>query len=73
VGGGYTGLWTAYYLAKAEPNRRGGVGHMIGAVDEVIRVSASEGIAADIDKAGELLVAVNAAQARRPVPVGLAH
>jgi glycine/D-amino acid oxidase-like deaminating enzyme len=107
VGGGYTGLWTAYYLAKAEPGLRvavlearfcgfGASGrnggwltaalpgsiaryakergrtaaldmrrHMIGGVDEVIRVSAAEGIDADIDKAGELSVAVSAAQAAR--------
>jgi glycine/D-amino acid oxidase-like deaminating enzyme len=107
VGGGYTGLWTAYYLAKAEPGLRvavvearfcgfGASGrnggwltaalpgsaaryakdrdrpaalamqrHMIGAVDEVIRVSASEEIDADIDRAGQLSVAVNAAQAAR--------
>ena len=107
VGGGYTGLWTAYYLARAEPGLRvaviearscgfGASGrnggwltaalpglaaryardrgrtaalamqrHMIGAVDEVIRMSAAEGIDADIEKAGELSVAVNAAQAAR--------
>jgi glycine/D-amino acid oxidase-like deaminating enzyme len=107
VGGGYTGLWTAYYLAKAEPDLRvavvearfcgfGASGrnggwltaalpgsaaryakergrtaaldmrrHMIGAVDEVIAVCAAEGIDADIDRAGELSVAVNAAQEAR--------
>ena len=107
VGGGYTGLWTAYYLATAEPGlrvavleaRRCGYGasgrnggwltaalpgsaaryaedrgraaavamqrKMVGAVDEVIRVCAAEGIDADLDKAGELSVAVSAAQAAR--------
>jgi glycine/D-amino acid oxidase-like deaminating enzyme len=107
LGGGYTGLWTAYYLARAQPGLRvaivearfcgfGASGrnggwltaalpgsaaryakdrgrtavmamqrHMIGAVDEVIDVSAAEGIDADIDKAGELSVAVSAAQAAR--------
>jgi glycine/D-amino acid oxidase-like deaminating enzyme len=38
---------------------------MIGAVDEVIRVSVAEGIDADIDMSGELSVAVNRAQAER--------
>ncbi|WP_199811607.1 NAD(P)/FAD-dependent oxidoreductase [Streptomyces sp. NRRL S-340] len=106
VGGGYTGLWTAYYLKKAEPSlritvleqkfcgygasgRNGGWlyngvagrdryaalhGHeaavrlqraMNDTVDEVIRVAAEEGIAADIHKGGVLEVARTPAQLAR--------
>ncbi|PLW65623.1 FAD-dependent oxidoreductase, partial [Streptomyces sp. DJ] len=98
VGGGYTGLWTAYYLKKAVPflritvlearfcgygasGRNGGwlyngvAGRdryaklhgrqaaadlqraMDGAVDEVVRTAAAEGIDADIRAGGVLEVA----------------
>lgn len=107
VGAGYSGLWTAYYLKKAQPDldvliverefagfgasgRNGGwltggfawnhdryaatssraavramVGAMNGTVDEVIRVADAEGIAADILRTDELMVAVNAGQQAR--------
>lgn len=107
VGAGYTGLWTAYALAEAEPSlriviveerfagygasgRNGGWltntitgGHdayeaahgreavarfqlaLNDAVDEVIRVAATEGIDAEIRKGGSLLVARNPAQLGR--------
>jgi glycine/D-amino acid oxidase-like deaminating enzyme len=107
VGGGFTGLWTAYYLKQARPALRvavlekefagfgasgrnggwltaelaGSAGRyarahgreavvaqqraMFGAVDEVIRVAAAEGIEADIVKSGVLNVATNLAQRGR--------
>jgi glycine/D-amino acid oxidase-like deaminating enzyme len=107
VGGGYTGLWTAYYLKQADPSlrvtllearfcgygasgrnggwltsslagtrRRYAATHgragvlalqqaMIGAVDEVLRVTEAEGIAVDAVKGGELTVATNPAQWQR--------
>ncbi|GAA0443227.1 FAD-dependent oxidoreductase [Acrocarpospora corrugata] len=107
VGAGYTGLWTAYYLKKADPalrivvlekefagfgasGRNGGwlagllpgsarryakdhgqqaairfQREMFGAVDEVIRVAATEGIDAGIVKGGLLNVARTPAQAAR--------
>ena len=107
VGGGFTGLWTAYYLKRARPSLRvavlekefagfGASGRnggwltaelagsaeryardrgrdavvaqqraMVASVDEVIRVAAAEGIAADIVKSGVLNVATNPAQRRR--------
>ena len=107
IGAGYTGLWTAYYLKKANPalnvlvlerefagfgasGRNGGwltggfawnhdtylrqsspaalralVQAMEGTVDEVIRVAEAEGIAADILRTDELMVATNPAQLSR--------
>ncbi|MFE1784705.1 NAD(P)/FAD-dependent oxidoreductase [Streptomyces sp. NPDC059506] len=106
VGGGYTGLWTAYYLKKAAPflritvlearfcgygasGRNGGwlyngvAGRdryaklhgrqaaadlqraMDGAVDEVVRTAAAEGIDADIRAGGVLEVARTPAQLAR--------
>ncbi|MFC4062014.1 NAD(P)/FAD-dependent oxidoreductase [Planomonospora corallina] len=107
VGAGYTGLWTAYYLKKADPalrivilekefagygasGRNGGwlVGELAGtperyaathgadaarrfqrvmfeAVDEVVAVTAAEGVDADVVKGGVTTVATNAAQERR--------
>ncbi|SHG71232.1 Glycine/D-amino acid oxidase [Jatrophihabitans endophyticus] len=107
VGGGLTGLWSAYYLAAARPDldvriverrfagygasgRNGGwlsaelsgsreryaaahgraavvslLAAMREAVDEVIDVAASEGIDADIVKAGTYVVARNRAQLAR--------
>ncbi|MCW2904582.1 MAG: dependent oxidoreductase [Streptosporangiaceae bacterium] len=107
VGAGFTGLWTAYYLKKAQPGLRiailerefsgfGASGRnggwlsadmagsraryasahgrdavtalqraMFAGVDEVIRVTADEGIEADIHKGGVLGVATNPAQRRR--------
>lgn len=107
VGAGFTGLWTAYYLAEADPARRivvleaedvgfgasgrnGGwcsalfpashaalakaAGHeaalaqhdaMVGSVDEVGRVCATEGIAADFAKGGTIALVRSAAQEAR--------
>lgn len=103
VGGGYTGLWTAYYLKSLQPDlrvavleqrfagfgasgRNGGwltnsvtggrarYGREPGSrqqaalnrtVDEVIAVTAHEGIDADIVKGGELEVARTPAQLAR--------
>lgn len=107
VGAGFTGLWTAYYLRKADPSIRvviverefagfgasgrnggwlsGGFGWsrekylktstrravvdmqraMAGTVDEVISVAAAEGIDADIKRADNMTVAVNAPQLAR--------
>ncbi|MFF5143309.1 NAD(P)/FAD-dependent oxidoreductase [Streptomyces sp. NPDC013157] len=106
VGGGYTGLWTAYYLKKAAPflrvtlleqkfcgygasGRNGGWlyngvagrdryaalhGHeaavrlqkaMNETVDEVVAVTAAEGIDADLHKGGVLEVATTPAQLAR--------
>ncbi|MEU5598923.1 FAD-binding oxidoreductase [Streptomyces sp. NPDC020298] len=106
VGGGYTGLWTAYYLKKAAPflritileqkfcgygasGRNGGWlyngiagrdryaklhGHqaavrlqkaMNDTVDEVITVTETEGIDADLHKGGILEVATTPAQLTR--------
>ncbi|MFF4730312.1 NAD(P)/FAD-dependent oxidoreductase [Streptomyces mirabilis] len=106
VGGGYTGLWTAYYLKKAAPflrvtvleqkfcgygasGRNGGWlyngiagrdryaklhGHeaavrlqkaMNETVDEVVRVTAEEGIEADVHQGGVLEVAYTPAQLAR--------
>ncbi len=107
VGGGFTGLWTAYYLKRDRPGLRvavlerefagfGASGRnggwitgelagsreryarthgrdavvalqraMFGAVDEVVRVAAAEGIEADIVKNGVLRVATNPAQCGR--------
>jgi glycine/D-amino acid oxidase-like deaminating enzyme len=106
VGGGYTGLWTAYYLKKADPalrvtvlersfcgygasGRNGGWlyngiagrdryaklhGHeaavrlqraMNATVDEVIAVTAAEGIDADLHRGGVLEVARTPAQLAR--------
>jgi glycine/D-amino acid oxidase-like deaminating enzyme len=104
IGAGYTGLWTAYYLKRANPGlnvlviekdfagfgasgRNGGwltggfawthrryledtseeavramVTAMNGTVDEVIRVAEAEGIAADIHRTDELMVATAPAQ-----------
>jgi glycine/D-amino acid oxidase-like deaminating enzyme len=104
VGAGYTGLWTAYYLARAAPGSRivvleqrfagfGASGRnggwlvnsvtggreryvrshgpdaaarlqaaLTGAVDEVVRVAAAEGIDADVVRGGELTVATTGAQ-----------
>jgi glycine/D-amino acid oxidase-like deaminating enzyme len=104
VGAGYTGLWTAYYLARAAPELRivvleqrfagfGASGRnggwlvnsvtggreryvrshgpdaaarlqaaLTGAVDEVVRVAAAEGIEADVVRGGELTVATTDAQ-----------
>ena len=104
VGAGYTGLWTAYYLARAAPSLRivvleqrfagfGASGRnggwlvnsvtggreryvrshgaeaaarlqtaLTGAVDEVVRVAAAEGIEADVVRGGELTVATTDAQ-----------
>ncbi|MET7346552.1 NAD(P)/FAD-dependent oxidoreductase [Streptomyces mirabilis] len=106
VGGGYTGLWTAYYLKKAAPflrvtvleqkfcgygasGRNGGWlyngiagrdryaklhGHeaavrlqkaMNETVDEVVQVTAEEGIEADVHQGGVLEVAYTPAQLAR--------
>jgi len=107
VGGGYTGLWTAYYLARAAPRlsvvvleaeycgfgasgRNGGwasglfpVGvaelarrhgaeraaamhaALAGAVDEVGRAAAAEGIDCDYAKGGTISLARSPAQLRR--------
>jgi glycine/D-amino acid oxidase-like deaminating enzyme len=107
VGSGYTGLWTAYYLKKDQPDLRiavlekefAGFGasgrnggwlsaeppgqlrryakahgwpaavamqkEMFASVDEVINVTAAEGIDADIQKDGLLHVATSEAQAQR--------
>ncbi|MFE5084763.1 NAD(P)/FAD-dependent oxidoreductase [Streptomyces mirabilis] len=106
VGGGYAGLWTAYYLKKAAPflrvtvleqkfcgygasGRNGGWlyngiagrdryaklhGHeaavrlqkaMNETVDEVVRVTAEEGIEADVHQGGVLEVAYTPAQLAR--------
>jgi glycine/D-amino acid oxidase-like deaminating enzyme len=107
VGGGYTGLWTAYYLAKAAPHltvvvleaeycgfgasgrnggwasglfpvgeaklaRRYGAGRaaamhaaLAGAVDEVGRVAADEGIDCHYAKGGTISLARSPAQLRR--------
>ncbi|MFJ9541650.1 NAD(P)/FAD-dependent oxidoreductase [Streptomyces sp. NPDC101225] len=106
VGGGYTGLWTAYYLKRAAPflritvleqkfcgygasGRNGGWlyngiagrdryaglhGHeaavrlqqaMNDTVDEVVRVTAEEGIEADVHQGGVLEVATTPAQLAR--------
>lgn len=107
VGGGYTGLWTAYALKRADPaldvvlleaefcgfgasGRNGGwLTHDItggrdrylashgrdavnrfqrvldDTVDEVVGVTAAEGIDADVVQGGELNVAVTPAQLRR--------
>ncbi len=107
VGGGFTGLWAAYYLKLADPSlrvvllearfcgygasgRNGGwlTASMAGtrrryaathgrqgvldlqramndAVDEVLRVTAAEGMDVDAVKGGELNVATNAAQRER--------
>jgi glycine/D-amino acid oxidase-like deaminating enzyme len=112
VGAGYTGLWTAYYLARAAPGLRivvleqrfagfGASGRnggwlvnsvtggreryvrshgpeaaarlqaaLTGAVDEVIRVAAAEGIEADVVRGGELTVATTDAQWARLRSVG---
>ncbi|MGH8963560.1 MAG: NAD(P)/FAD-dependent oxidoreductase [Jatrophihabitantaceae bacterium] len=107
VGGGFTGLWTAYYLLAAEPSlrvavleseiagfgasgRNGGwcstlypVGlatlaaesgrdaaiaqyrAMRGAVDEVVRVAAAEGIDADVAVGGTVVLARTSTQLAR--------
>ena len=107
VGAGFTGLWTAHYLAEADPElrivvleaetagfgasgRNGGwcsalfpasLGRLAemsdrsGAlaqhramretVDEVARVAAAEGIAADVAKGGTIVLARSGAQLRR--------
>ncbi|MEU8663177.1 NAD(P)/FAD-dependent oxidoreductase, partial [Actinoplanes philippinensis] len=107
AGGGYTGLWTAYYLAKADPSRRivildaeycgfGASGRnggwasglfpvseaglarrfgpdaaaamhraLAGAVDEVGRVAAAEGIDCDYAKGGTLSLVRSPVQLRR--------
>ncbi|MFJ9560145.1 NAD(P)/FAD-dependent oxidoreductase [Streptomyces fuscichromogenes] len=106
VGGGYTGLWTAYYLKKAAPSLRitvleqkfcgyGASGRNGGwlyngiagrdryaalhgreaavrlqkamneTVDEVVSVTAAEGIDADLHKGGVLEVATTPAQLAR--------
>ncbi|GAA3745982.1 NAD(P)/FAD-dependent oxidoreductase [Salinactinospora qingdaonensis] len=107
VGGGYTGLWSAYYLKKARPDlrvavlerefcgfgasgRNGGwlsaefsgsreryaASHgkaavvalqraMMDTVDEVIAVTKTENIDADVVKGGMRLIACNAAQQAR--------
>ncbi|AXI80000.1 NAD(P)/FAD-dependent oxidoreductase [Peterkaempfera bronchialis] len=106
VGGGFTGLWTAYYLKKADPGLRvvvlerrfcgyGASGRnggwlyngfagrgafarrygreaaqamqraMNGAVQEVLRVAAAEGIDADVAEGGVLEVARTPAQLAR--------
>lgn len=107
VGGGYTGLWTAYYLAVAAPHlrivvleaefcgfgasgRNGGwcsglfpvpvdklarrygedraeamLAALAGAVDEVGRVAAAEGIDCDYAKGGTISLARTRAQLRR--------
>ncbi|GHB59289.1 FAD-dependent oxidoreductase [Flexivirga endophytica] len=107
VGAGYTGLWTAYYLKRDQPDLRiavlegdfAGFGasgrnggwlsaeppgqlrryaaargwpaaadlqrQMFKAVDEVVEVCSTEGISADIHKAGVLHVATNPAQEAR--------
>ncbi len=107
IGAGFTGLWTAYYLKKADPSLNivvverefagfgasgrnggwlsGGFGWsrekylktssrgavidmqraMAGTVDEVIRVTETEGIDADILRADNLTVATNAPQLER--------
>lgn len=109
VGAGYTGLWTACALKRADPSidvvvlesrfagygasgRNGGwltneitggrdrylASHgrdavnafqreMDGAVDEVVRFAAAEGIDADVEQGGELEVAYTPAQQRRLV------
>jgi glycine/D-amino acid oxidase-like deaminating enzyme len=116
VGGGFTGLWTAYYLKKADPSlrvvllearfcgygasgRNGGwltaslagtrrryaathgrqgvidLQHAMNeAVDEVLRVTAAEGIDIDAVKGGELNVATTPAQLERlQADVATAH
>jgi len=107
VGAGFTGLWTAYYLAEAEPGLRiavleaesvgfGASGRnggwcsalfpasldklarlgdrggalaldtaMRGAVDEVVRVAAAEGIDAHVAKGGTISLVRNRAQLTR--------
>jgi glycine/D-amino acid oxidase-like deaminating enzyme len=107
VGGGFTGLWTAYYLLEADPSlrvavleseisgfgasgRNGGwcsalypvgirtltaesgreaaiaqYGAMRGAVDEVVRVAAAEGIDADIAVGGTVVLARSPTQLAR--------
>ncbi|MRH88501.1 FAD-dependent oxidoreductase [Nocardia sp. SYP-A9097] len=107
IGAGYTGLWTAYYLKKAQPDlrivilekefagygasgRNGGwvVGEIAGSaevyarthgreaavrlqrtmfdtVEEIVNVTAAEGIDADVVKNGQLTVARNSAQQTR--------
>jgi glycine/D-amino acid oxidase-like deaminating enzyme len=107
VGGGYTGLWTAYYLAQATPGlrivvleaeycgfgasgRNGGWASglfpvsedkltrrygparasamhaaLAGAVDEVGRAAAAEGIDCDYAKGGTITLARTPAQVRR--------
>jgi glycine/D-amino acid oxidase-like deaminating enzyme len=77
VGAGYTGLWTAYYLKRADPGlrivvleaRRDAVvawqRALNEAVDEVIAVADREGIDAGIVKGGTLEIARNSAQAAR--------
>jgi glycine/D-amino acid oxidase-like deaminating enzyme len=97
VGAGYTGLWTAYYLAVADPGLRiavvereiagfGASGRnggwcsalfaasgqpvamrraMVDTVDEVGRVTATEGIDAGYHKGGTLRLATNPAQVAR--------
>ena len=107
IGAGYTGLWTAYYLKRAQPDlrvvvlearfagygasgRNGGwlvnsvtggreqyvASHgraaaaaqqaaLTGAVREVVDVAQREGIEADIDLGGELVVARSPAQLER--------
>ncbi|WP_030441561.1 NAD(P)/FAD-dependent oxidoreductase [Actinoplanes subtropicus] len=107
VGGGYTGLWTAYYLSQADPSlkivvleaeycgfgasgrnggwasglfpvseekltRRYGAGPaaamhaaLAGAVDEVGRAAAAEGIDCDYAKGGTITLARTPAQLRR--------
>jgi glycine/D-amino acid oxidase-like deaminating enzyme len=107
VGGGFTGLWTAYYLAEADPSlriavleaevagygasgRNGGwcsalfpaslpklasladrdaaLGQhraMRDTVDEVVRVTAAEGIDAHVAKGGTVALARNRAQWQR--------
>jgi len=96
VGAGYTGLWTAYYLSRADPGlrivvveaevagfgasgRNGGwcsalfptsLGEaqdaaMRASVDEVHRVTLTEGIDCDFAKGGTIVLARSAAQLAR--------
>jgi glycine/D-amino acid oxidase-like deaminating enzyme len=107
VGGGFTGLWTAYYLLAADPTlklavleaeiagfgasgrnggwcsalypvsistlaaeagREGAIAQyraMQGALDEVVRVAAAEGIDADIAEGGTVVLARSATQLER--------
>src|SRR6478752_517843 len=69
VGAGYTGLWTAYYLKRADPSLRVAILEKEVAgydtVDEVGRVCAAEGIDCDFEKGGSLAVATNDVQLAR--------